>query len=103
MFRLQLCGGPIHSENAVSRESGKREGNPWHEIDRSIQQLLDLPRAFKPNGGVAVTSFHLLECVSMLIGGRLQAFRRRNLSQADIEKRTGLIRTYLSQSKVWVR
>jgi hypothetical protein len=33
------------SENAVSRESGKREGNPWYEIDRSIQQLLDLPNA----------------------------------------------------------
>jgi hypothetical protein len=33
------------SENAISRESGKREGNPWYEIDRSIQQLLDLPNA----------------------------------------------------------
>jgi hypothetical protein len=42
----QLAGGEkSRSENAVSRESGKREGNPWYEIDRSIQQLLDLPNA----------------------------------------------------------
>jgi len=39
----------------------------------------------------------------MLIGDRLQAPRRRNLSQADIEKRTSLIRTYLSKPKVRVR
>jgi len=71
--------------------------------DRAIQQLLDLPNAFRPNGWVAVTSFHLLECVAMLIGDLLQALRRPDLSQTDIEKRTGLIRTYLSQSNVWVR
>lgn len=34
----------------------------------------------------------------MLIGDRLRTLREeRNLSQADIEKRTGLIRTYLSR------
>ena len=71
--------------------------------DRAIQQLLDLPHAFERNGWVAVTSFHLLEYVSMLIGGRLQALRRPDLSQTDIENRTGLIRSYLSQSKVWTR
>jgi transcriptional regulator with XRE-family HTH domain len=45
----------------------------------------------------------------MLIDDRLQALRKeRNLSPGDIEKRTGLIRTHLSQRKlsqpkVWVR
>jgi transcriptional regulator with XRE-family HTH domain len=34
----------------------------------------------------------------MLIGDRLQALRKeRNLSQGDIEKRTGLLRCYLSR------
>ena len=56
-----------------------------------------------PNGWVGVTSFYLLEYVSMLMGGRLQVLRKPNLSQADNAKRTGLIRSYLSQSKVRVR
>ena len=39
----------------------------------------------------------------MVIAERLKAFReQKNMSQGDIEKRTGLLRCYISRSDIFV-
>jgi len=60
-------------------------------------QLLDRHQSIRINNH---TSPHILSegAIPMIIGDRLRTLREeRNLSQGDIEKRTGLLRCYLSR------
>jgi transcriptional regulator with XRE-family HTH domain len=88
--RRQHPSGLLHNHAASLRA---REPAGSHRLKSPIDQFQRWAFDAWP-----LAAYHFARRVQMVIGNRVKALRaQRNMSQGDVEKRTGLLRCYISR------